>query len=321
MSAALPKLTSPLHEQAPEVSEYIMPSVRCSSIWMATDFTAENGATMIMPGSHLSGRHPTAEEGANSGRHLGAIPLVAPAGSCALYDGRLWHQVGANLGTSVDGVSGRPWRLGAFYHYCTPTLRSQEHIALTTARDVSNAASPRVRELLGLRPWHGYGRVGMGTASPAGIAAHGLPESGLVYRTRADSDGALAAVSPVQPAQPSAEPPQPSAGLFLGDYSQLPAPSQEPERLRDDLDTYGYCMVAAALDATQVRALRSRLLDQAAAEAEAGVGSATASELDPVPPWRRVRLARHNVLCSAVVCTLCVSCSQTVCGNSASAAA
>ena len=34
-----------------------------------------------MPGSHLSGRHPTAEEGANSGIHLGAIPLEGKAGT------------------------------------------------------------------------------------------------------------------------------------------------------------------------------------------------------------------------------------------------
>ena len=43
------------------------------------------GATRIMPGSHLSGRHPLVHEGVNSGRHLGSIPICGRAGSCALY--------------------------------------------------------------------------------------------------------------------------------------------------------------------------------------------------------------------------------------------
>ena len=45
----------------------------------------QTGATRIMPGSHLRGRHPLAEEGVNSGQHLGSIPICGPAGSCALY--------------------------------------------------------------------------------------------------------------------------------------------------------------------------------------------------------------------------------------------
>ena len=31
-----------------ESDEFIMPSFRCNAIWMASDFHAENGATMIM---------------------------------------------------------------------------------------------------------------------------------------------------------------------------------------------------------------------------------------------------------------------------------
>ena len=66
---------------------------------------------MIMPGSHLSGRHPTAEEGANSGIHLGAIPLEGKAGTLVIYDARLWHQAGLNRGTQIDPILREPWRL------------------------------------------------------------------------------------------------------------------------------------------------------------------------------------------------------------------
>ena len=92
-------------------SEWITPCMRVASIWMLSDFSYENGATMIMPGSHLSGRHPTDAEGRNSGVHLGAIPLEGPAGTLVIYDARMWHQSGYNQGTKVDPVLDEPWRL------------------------------------------------------------------------------------------------------------------------------------------------------------------------------------------------------------------
>ena len=50
-----------------------------------------------------------------------------------------------------------------------------------------------------------------------------------------------------------------------------PLPSTDWDRLRADLDEFGYCLIADALDAAEVEALRSRLLDQAAGEAAGGV--------------------------------------------------
>ena len=36
----------------------ISPAVVCNAMWMLDDFTEENGATLVVPGSHLSGRQP-----------------------------------------------------------------------------------------------------------------------------------------------------------------------------------------------------------------------------------------------------------------------
>ncbi len=55
--------------------------------WCVDEFTAENGATLIVPGSHAradaSGDEPS-------------IPAVAPAGSMILFDARTFHAGGAN---------------------------------------------------------------------------------------------------------------------------------------------------------------------------------------------------------------------------------
>ncbi len=37
-----------------EDADWVIPSVRCPAIWMITDFTYSNGATMIMPGEFLA---------------------------------------------------------------------------------------------------------------------------------------------------------------------------------------------------------------------------------------------------------------------------
>ena len=81
---------------------------------------------MIMPGSHLAGRHPTKEEGANSGLHVGAIPVQGERGCCAIYDGRLWHQIGQNTGGYIDRTTGKPWRMGVFTHFVAAQMRSRE---------------------------------------------------------------------------------------------------------------------------------------------------------------------------------------------------
>ena len=96
---------------------------------------------MIMPGSHLSGRHPTAEEGANSGIHLGAIPLEGKAGTLVIYDARLWHQAGLNRGTKVDPILREPWRLCIFCPFSAPQMRQQANLSLTTHRNIVATAS------------------------------------------------------------------------------------------------------------------------------------------------------------------------------------
>ncbi len=77
----------------------------CNVIWILDDFTAENGATRLVPGSHKWRRLPP--EGIGS--HPDEILLTAPAGSVAVVNTHAWHGGTANR-------SGGPRRcLHAFY--------------------------------------------------------------------------------------------------------------------------------------------------------------------------------------------------------------
>ena len=105
----------------------------CATIWAIDDFTADNGATDIVPGSHLWGDErpdPAARQ-----------PVVMPAGSCVFFLGTLWHGGGANR-------SSHP-RLAVTAQYCEPWLRPQEAFTLSISRDVVREVSEDIRRMLG----------------------------------------------------------------------------------------------------------------------------------------------------------------------------
>ena len=56
--------------------------------WACDDFTKENGATLVIPGTKDLRRHPNEKEMENL---EGAVPIECSAGSIALWDGNVWH--------------------------------------------------------------------------------------------------------------------------------------------------------------------------------------------------------------------------------------
>ena len=107
----------------------------CNSIWAITDFTAANGATRVVPGSHRADRSPNPFEDDD------AIPVEMPAGSVVVYDGSLWHGGGRN--TTAER------RVGLAMNYCAGWIRQQENQQLGIPREVVRDFSPRLRELVG----------------------------------------------------------------------------------------------------------------------------------------------------------------------------
>ena len=75
-----------------------------SSIWMLTDFSAENGGTLLIPGSHNTTDNPSKgdlEDFDNEAVYPTEIHAEGPAGSVLFYDSRLWHAVAPNLSDSA----------------------------------------------------------------------------------------------------------------------------------------------------------------------------------------------------------------------------
>ena len=61
--------------------------ITCLAIWALTDFTAENGGTRIVPGSHRYDHIPGKGEVTD-----GWVQAEMPAGSVLVYDGSVWHR-------------------------------------------------------------------------------------------------------------------------------------------------------------------------------------------------------------------------------------
>lgn len=116
-----------------------------SAVWAIDEFTAENGATEVLPGSHLFGNEPIA---ANDPR---VRPVEMSPGSVVVFLGTTLHRGGANRS---DGV-----RLGLTPQYCQPWMRQIENMALAVPPVVVATLPARVQELLGysiLPPFIGY---------------------------------------------------------------------------------------------------------------------------------------------------------------------
>lgn len=86
-----------------------------TTLWMLSPFEAENGGTLILPGSHLASTNPTAEGAPDPQTRFAAeINATGPAGSVLVLDSRLWHATSPNLSTTPRvalAVRYAPWWL------------------------------------------------------------------------------------------------------------------------------------------------------------------------------------------------------------------
>lgn len=104
-----------------------------STIWALDDFTEDNGATRIVPGSHRwnDDRPDDAE----------ASPVLMPAGSLLIFLGTLYHGGGENRSAAS--------RLGLTIQYCPAWARQQENFILGVPAGEVPCLSETVQELIG----------------------------------------------------------------------------------------------------------------------------------------------------------------------------
>lgn len=140
-------------------------SLGVSAFWAIDETTPENGATEIIPKSHLWGEEAVADavapehfamtthrdDGADPGARSDAIAAAMPAGSLMLAKGTLWHRGGANR-------SVKP-RLIITPQYCPGWTRPLENMSLAVPPTIAKELPARAQELLGYSirpPFMGY---------------------------------------------------------------------------------------------------------------------------------------------------------------------
>lgn len=108
--------------------------VQCNTLWAMTDFTEENGATRVIPGSNLL----------EDGRRFTEADTVAAEmgrGSVLLYTGSLYHGGGANRSDAV--------RCGVNITYAVSWLRQEENQYLSVPVELARTFDEDLQRLMG----------------------------------------------------------------------------------------------------------------------------------------------------------------------------
>ena len=139
-----------------------------STFWAIDDCTVENGATEVLPGSHVWGDGESevpeqlneqhfakatagADDQQDRAAHPDAVQAVMPSGSLMVAAGTLWHRGGANRS---DGS-----RLIVTPQYCPGWSRQLESMLLAVPPAKAKSLPKRAQELLGYSihpPFMGY---------------------------------------------------------------------------------------------------------------------------------------------------------------------
>ena len=136
------EVPQPIHadDQLMPLAKPHVPTV-CNSMWALTDFTSENGATRLVPGSHQSDHSPA------FGSEHPTIAAEMARGSVLVWHGSLWHGGGANQTTER--------RVGLAMNYCAGWIRQQENQQLGIPIETVRGFSPRLQELCGFGVYNG----------------------------------------------------------------------------------------------------------------------------------------------------------------------
>lgn len=108
--------------------------VQCNTMWAMTDFTVENGATRLVPGSHLVEGKQTYDDDA-------IVRAEMERGSVFFYSGKIYHGAAANRTNSV--------RQGINITYAVGWVRQEENQYLSTPIEVARTLDDDLLKLMG----------------------------------------------------------------------------------------------------------------------------------------------------------------------------
>ena len=141
---------SPMPTDRDAVPTVDVPQLEVIVLYALSDFTAENGATRVVPGSHLwpARRKPQEHE---------VVAAEMKAGSAIYYVGKTLHGGGPN---STDQM-----RRALFLGFSLGWLRTKENFFISTPIDAVREMPKRVQQLLGYETHGGIGVVDVGCPS------------------------------------------------------------------------------------------------------------------------------------------------------------
>ena len=156
-----------------------------NTIWALTDFTEENGATRVVPGSSEWDSERRAED------HERAQAIM-DAGSVLLYTGSVIHSGGENRLTAD--------RIGINITYCLGWLRTEENQYLSCPPEIAKELDPGLQELMG----YTMGNYALGYYSdPRAVVLEGVtdllpPEVALDRRPRSGTSSTFTGTEVVE---------------------------------------------------------------------------------------------------------------------------
>ena len=118
------------------------PNIVLAAMWAITDFRADNGATLVVPGSHTweKERKPKESE---------IYSAEMPAGSVMFWLGGTLHGAGANVSNE--------WRYGIALGYSVGWVRQEENIYLDVPPERAAELSTALRKAIGYTTYRALG--------------------------------------------------------------------------------------------------------------------------------------------------------------------
>lgn len=109
--------------------------VQCNTLWAMTDYTAEMGATRVVPGSQVGDKKPTDYADDD------CLQAEMSRGSVLLYSGKIVHSGAANRSDRV--------RRAINVNYCVGWVRQEENQFLSVPTDVARTLDDDLLKLIG----------------------------------------------------------------------------------------------------------------------------------------------------------------------------